>query len=277
MNSARRGSSGSGLGKHYRGAVAPPEWKQYSPDPQRRSDGFDPADTAGRPEITPYAAPEELPYVRTVEERIVRRGPQGGGSKLLVLFLLAVVVVGGIVIGRADRDPGPGEVVPRLAAEPERPGPSPMGAQGFGRLLAALQERQGSTLVFQAVLHDSYAELTVPFATPVARGDQRALELFWDGTRLSDRGDTSGRMAPHDLADLARTDLAGLCTTARALLTAADSCYLIIARPDPDSNQRTLISAWASAPFDASAMVRFDRHGRKVDQTVSRPQPDSPE
>lgn len=263
--------------------MAPPEWKQYSPDPHRRRDGYDAADTADpegcarRPPMTPYEAPDELPYVRTVEERTVRRGPQGAGSKLLVLFLLAVVVIGGIVIGRADRDPGPGEVVPRLAAEPEPAGPSPMSADGFDRLLEALQARQGSTLVFQAVLHDSYAELTVPFATPVAPGDRRAFELFWNGAELSERGDTSERIAPHDLADLARTDLAGLCSATRALLTAANSCYLIIATPDPSSTQRTLISAWAGAPFDGHAMVRFDRHGRKVDQNVSQAEPDGPE
>lgn len=235
--------------------MADHEWRQYSPDPHRRADEVPPS------EITPYQPPDELPYVRTVEERTVRRGPTALGGRLLVLVLAAVTVVAGFVISRADHEVPAPEVVPQLVTQ--RP-PGPQTPEGFARLLDELRARQGSTLVYEAVLDEDGARLRVPFVTPVAAGDGRAVELTWDGTELTGSDETTESNPPYDLAQVGDLRLTRLCARAKALLTSPTGCYLIVEDPGPDAGDRSRVAAWASGRFDTSAVVWFDQDGVEV-------------
>lgn len=241
---------------HYPGAVAPPNWQQYRPGSRRRAETGRDADAADvRPSVTPYEPPADLPYVRTVEERTVRRGPTTPATGVLVLVAMVAMIVVGVVISRS----GDEQVARDEAASPV---PGPQSAVGFDTMLTAMREEGIGTTAYEVALYDDYAVLTVP--APV--GGEAADVYQWDGTGFAEWNKTTSRETPYDLASLDGTRLAEMCDYAQGLLARPEQCYLLVTRPKPDDSTQDWLTAYASDEYGQSAVVRYDLAGAVLDE-----------
>lgn len=223
--------------------MAPPDWQQYTPDPS--------PDDEPAPKVQAYAPPPEPTRPRTIDERTVRR--RGGFPGFVGVGVIALT--GGLTAGIVALSDG-SDVAPAPAAEAEEK-PDVHSVRGFADLVEAVREETGATTVFEAVLYPSYAVVDAPFKA----GDVREVSYSWDGAlRETNRGNTDD--VPFDLAKLDSSRFAGMCAAAESLVEDAESCYLIIRRPEDPS--RGWISAYASNEFDQSAYVAFRLNGTEV-------------
>lgn len=239
--------------------MAPPKWQQYRPGARRRAEteteGKAEGKAAVKPAVTPYEPPAELPYVRTVEERIVRRGPSNPASKVVVLVAMVAMVLAGVLISRSGDD----QVARDAAPEPVA---GPQSAVGFDNMLAAMRDQGIGTTVYEVALYPDYAVLTVP--APV--GGEAADVYQWDGTDLDEWSKTTSRETPYDLASLDGTRLAQMCAYAEGLLARPEQCYLLGIRPEPDDSVQEWLTAYASDEYGQGAVVRYDLAGTVLDE-----------
>lgn len=228
--------------------MAPPDWKQYRPDPT-------PEDESGR-EVRPYVPPAEPPRVRTLEERTVRRT---GGSPALV-GTAVVVAVGGIAAGifaLSGGDDAPSGGGPGSGAEAGKP--DVQSVDGFADLVSALKEKTGSSTVFEAVLYPEYASIEAPFKP----GDVREVRYYWNG-ELDETSRSNTDDVPFDLATLDASRFAAMCARAKALVEDPETCYLIIKRPEADDPTPAWVSAYSSNEFQQGGYIEFALDGTEV-------------
>lgn len=225
--------------------MAPPDWKQYSPDPS--------PDEEPTPAVQAYRPPPEPAPLRSLEERTVRRT---GGSPALV-GVAGVVLVGGVTAGifalsgGSDDEPAP----PGTAAGK----PDVQSPDGFADLVDALRDETGATTVFEVVLYPEYASLDVPFEP----GDVREVSYHWNGA-LDETGRGNTKDVPFDLATLDASRFEGMCAAVKALVQDPESCYLIIKHPEPEDPTPAWVSAYSSNEFQQGAYVEFGLDGTEV-------------
>ncbi|GAA3682675.1 hypothetical protein GCM10022237_46700 [Nocardioides ginsengisoli] len=231
--------------------MAPRTWRQYSPDPEPK--GENPAYDA---------PPAELPHVRTVAERTIRRRPASPRSALIAL-VAAAAVAGFFTLlnGRGDDADTP-PTGPRITVSPQV---RPQQKDDFATLLDDIAESNGgSTIVTSAALNDAYAEVTVPDHGP---GDERAVRYHWNARGLSGATRTTTSYRPFDLATYRDVITEDLCAQARALLDRPRSCYLLIEETDADEPGPVGITAWAGNDYDQTARIEFDHRGRVLERS----------
>ncbi|MEV5002212.1 hypothetical protein [Nocardioides sp. LML1-1-1.1] len=226
--------------------MAPPDWKQYTPD--ETPDGEPGA------ELRAYVPPPEPPRVRTLEERTVRRT---GGSPALI-GVAGVVLVGGVTAGIFALSGG-SDVAPAPAAEKADEKPDVQSAAGFADLVDAVREKTGTTTVFEVVLYPEYAVVDAPFKP----GDVREVTYHWDGA-LDETGRGNTKDVPYDLAALDGSRFAAMCAAARALVEDPELCYLIIKRPEPEDPTPAWISAYSSNDFQQGGYLEYALDGTEV-------------
>jgi hypothetical protein len=217
--------------------VAPPDWKQYSPDPT-------PDDV---PEKAKAAAPPAPPKpARSLAERTVR--DHGAGARLTRVGLLAVGAVVTGLVGWLVVD------LVRMALDDGEP----QTTEGFAEMVEELEDGTGGTEVFEAVIYPDYAVLEVPVGD-----DERYVSHRWDG-RLSESSKGTSDHATFDLGDVDATPFEDMCATVSARIDDPDVCYLIVRRPDPDDADQGWISAHVSNDFSQSAWIDYDLEGNEV-------------
>ncbi|WP_182376345.1 hypothetical protein [Nocardioides sp. WS12] len=219
----------------------PDEWKTYNPDPSPD------AEPAGK--IEPYqppSPPTRPKKPRTIKERTVRRRSPA------VPLLIGAVVIGGIGWGAVS--------IARSAfgtAEPQT-------VEGFTSLLEDIEEKNGSTEVFEAVIYPGYARVDLPLAP----NDEREISYRWDGSfGMEIKGTDDAE--PFDLADVDPAHFARMCDEVSALIDDPGNCYLIIRKPDDTFPDRAdaWISAYVSNEFSQSASINYDLEGNEVDRS----------
>ncbi len=229
--------------------MAPPDWKQYSPDPT-------PDDESGA-KLEAYTPPPAPKPVRTLEERTVRR-TGGRGALVGVGVVVAVVGIAAGIAGLSGGDDAvPAGSGPEVAAEPEKP--DVQSVDGFTDLLTAVREETGATTVFEAVLYPEYASVEVPFEP----GDEREVRYHWDGT-LDETSRSNTDDVPFDLATLDAARFEGMCAAAKALVEDPETCYLILKRPEAEDPTPAWISAYSSNEFQQGGYIEFALDGTEV-------------
>ncbi|WGX94238.1 hypothetical protein [Nocardioides sp. L-11A] len=226
--------------------MAPPQWKQYSPD-----DSPDPEEGPARPRTpTPYRPPKQPRPPRTVDERTVRKRSFHPVGLLIAAGGVAVALGAPVILSVAGSEDSP-------AAE------EPQTDRGFDALVAALREETGSTLARNAVIYPDYAVVDVPYR-PDDPADERELVYHWDG-ELGEPGKDTGDDVVFDLADVDSAVLDGLCPQVEALVEDPETCYLMISGPDPEDSTPAWISVYASNDFRQTAYVEFGLDGTVVE------------
>ncbi|WP_436699673.1 hypothetical protein [Nocardioides sp. BYT-33-1] len=227
--------------------MAPPDWKQYSPD-----DTPDPEAAPARPRPpAPYRPPEQPRPPRTVEERTVRRRPFHPAGMLIAAGGVVVALGVPFVLSVAGNEDAP------AADEPQTD-------KGFDALVAAIGEETGSTLVRNVSIYPDYAVVDVPYK-PDDPADERELSYYWDG-ELDEPTKTTGDEEVFDLTRVDSAVLDGLCQHAEALLEDAEECRLYISAPDPDDPTPEWITAGVDNEFNQSAYVDFDLAGTVLEE-----------
>lgn len=218
----------------YGAGMAPPDWKQYSPD-----------ETPDDETSATSAVPKP---VRSLDERTVRR--TGGFPVGIVVGAVAAVgaVAGVILLLGAGGEPGDDE---------------PQSANGFDALVADLDEETGSTTIRRAVIYPDYAVLTVPYDVDDP-ADERELSYYWDGS-FGDPTKGTGDALPFDLATVDGTVLDGLCPQVEELVEDPETCYLVIDKPADDDGTPEWITASTSNEFGQSAQIEFELDGTVVE------------
>lgn len=220
--------------------MAPPDWKQYSPDPT--------PDEESVPEVRTYEPPSPPKPVRTLRERTVR---SYGGAQLAVRVGIAVIVAG--VVGLV------GWIVVDLVMLTVDDG-EPQTAEGFTEMVRELDEETGGTEVFAAVVYPGYAVLDVPVAD-----DDRYVSYRWDGS-FSEFSKSTSRDLRFDLADIDPSGFADMCAEAVELVEDPRDCYLSIRKPAPDDQDQGWISAYVSNEFSQGGYVEYDLDGNEVNR-----------
>lgn len=219
--------------------VAPPDWKQYSPDPT-------PDDEAG-PDVASYQPPARPKPVRSLAERTVRN--HGAAATAVRLGVTAIVVgvvglVGWIVVDLI-----------RLAVDDGEP----QTAEGFAEMVDELGEETGGTEVFRAVIYPGYAVLDVPVAD-----DERYVSHRWDGSFTESTKSTSDDTR-FDLADIDPTRFEEMCAEVVSLVEDPGDCYLIVEHPDESTDpEQGWISAYVSNEFSQGGYIEYDLDGNEV-------------
>lgn len=221
--------------------VAPPDWKQYSPDP--------PPDGRSGPEIEAYQPLQPPKPVRSLAERTVR--DHGAGSRVTRVALLAVGAAVAGVVGWIVVD------LVRMALDDGEP----QTVEGFAEMVEELDDETGGTEVFEAVLYPDYAVLDVPVGD-----DERYVGHRWDG-RFSDGFKGTSDYVTFDLADIDPTPFEDMCAEVSARIDDPETCYLIVRRPDPDDTDQSWISAHVSNEFSQSAWIDYDLEGKEVSRS----------
>lgn len=192
---------------------------------------------------SPEPGPEMEPP-RALEERTVRRRP----VKPLIgaVVALGVVGVGGVALVKA------------VFGHEE-----PQTVEGFASLLEDIEDKSGSTDVFEAVIYPEYARVDLPYAA----GDDRELSYRWDGSFSMEIKGTSDEV-PFDLADVDASNFADMCADVSTLVDDPGTCYLIISRPDSTSQGQAdrWITAFVSNDFSQNGWIAYDLEGHEVDR-----------
>lgn len=190
---------------------------------------------------SPGSAPGQQPP-RTLEERTVKR-------RSLKPVAVAVAALGVIGVG--------GFAIVRTVFGHEEP----QTVEGFESLLEDIEEKSGSTEVFEAVIYPGYARVDLP----VADGDERELSYRWDGGfSMEIKGTTDDE--PFDLADVDPSHFDDMCAEVSTLVDDPGTCYLIVRAPDgtvPDGVD-AWITAYVSNDFTQSAWISYDLGGDEV-------------
>lgn len=178
--------------------------------------------------------------------------PANGKKFALVAGVGAVLVAGLVLPGLLADEP---EFLPQVAtpadAEPELIR-NPMTPQGWADFLAALEEKTGDTVVFEANLSEDQVSLEVP----VGKKGERALSYTWNGEW--DEGDPGTNN--YSRKDLSRID---------ASKFAASMAYVSAQIEEPERQDIDVFgnvdgyrsdacyAAYASNRFDETEMVYF--------------------
>lgn len=221
--------------------MAPPDWKQYSPDPT--------PDDESAPEVKAYVPPTPPKPTRTLRERTVRTY---GGAQLAVRVGIAVIVAG--VVGLV------GWIVVDLVMLAVDDG-EPQTAEGFAEMVDELGEETGDTEVFSAVIYPGYAAVDVPVSD-----DDRYVSYRWDGSLTESSKSTSDDLR-FDLADIDASGFLDMCEEASGLIEDPGDCYLIIRKPDEDDQDGGWVSAYVSNEFSQGGYVEYDREGNEVNRS----------
>jgi hypothetical protein len=181
-----------------------------------------------------------------------------------ILLALAGVVLSGIVSGVRDGGDDPAGD----SGSPLPPGVEPsdglevLSVDGYGDLLDAIEEKTGSTEVFDAVLYPTYAMGSLPLDSST----QRDASFTWDGS-LETLDETT--TSPYTRIDLGAVDPAvvlRLLDRARANVENPTSWYATVRAPvgrDP-----AVIGAYASNEAGETVYLGATRTGRV---TATRP------
>lgn len=201
------------------------------------------------------AAPEvpDVPYGPPTSTPLTPAAPAKASKALIlvplaVVLVVAVAIIGGIVAlagGGVDAiDAGIGGDEPDVLSE-----------AGYDDLLAALEERTGSTTAFSAVLYPTYAVVEVPVDTST----QREEYLYWDGDELTtnDMKSTSS-FERTNLATVDPAVIVDLVAQVRELVEDPTTWYAIVRAPDAD---RAVVWAYASNEYSESEYLAARRNG----------------
>lgn len=175
------------------------------------------------------------------------------GKRIALIAGIGAVLVAGLVLPSLIADEP--EFVPQIGAqsddEPE-PIRNPMTPQGWAEFLAALEEKTGDTVVFEANLFEDQVSIEVP----VEKKGERALSYTWNGEW--DTGDPGTNS--YSRKDLSRID---------ASKFAASMAYVSAQIQEPERQDIDVFgnvdgyhpdacyAAYASNRFDESEMVYF--------------------
>ncbi len=215
---------------------------------------------------------------RTPEERTVvrRRAP------LLAIVVAACVLAGAGAAGTALLGDEPGdppaagvdvgapvdepvdEPAPQQPVEQSEPAPvDVLTARGYRALLAALEERTGSTEVFSVSLHGAHAFLEVP----VDATTRRQVRIGWHG-EFDEPGD-KGTSTRYDRIDLADVDPAVFVRMGRQALGAVEDAKLthviIDGPPTSGPDDGTRVRVYVSNDYDEGGYL-----GATADGIVTR-------
>lgn len=137
----------------------------------------------------------------------------------------------------------------------------PQSADGFAQLLADLEDKTGSTEIFEVIIYPGYARIEVP----IAANDEREVSYRWDG-KFSMEMKSTNKATPFDLSDVDPALFSTMCDEVGGLVDDPELCYLIIKRPDHSVPGRAdgWIRAYASNDFSQSAWISYDLAGDEV-------------
>lgn len=226
------------------------------------------------PEKQPEPAPDR-------PRRQSRPRPQAARVPGIVTFAISLAVVGvvaaivvGIFTAVDSAVDAAGDAVtdsPTLA-----PGEAPdedeinlFSEDGYADLLADLETDFGSTVVFDAVLYQTYAVLDLP----VDERSQRQQSHYWNGA-FDDPGSKS--LAGEERFDLAELDPAvmiRLVERVRSRVEDPRSWYVIAHAPRPDD--QSVLQVYASNEYGESAYVLATLDGTVTYRSDPPPVPDA--
>lgn len=184
--------------------------------------------------------------------------PLIGGVVAVVVGIAVVVFFVNRLDDGGDR-PGSGGT-PTSTPTPEEPvAAEVLSSAGLANLVAAVEERTGTTKVFDATLYPTYAVLQLP----VDRETARQQYFYWDGSKLEPHESfgrsTSGRM---DLATIHAETMLRAVRLAQQQVEEPNSWYVIVNAPD-DSDPAVLY-AYATNKYTEGGYVSVDARGKVV-------------
>ena len=210
---------------------APPP-SGYGPPPGE-SRHLTPAEVAGRGERTPVPkAAFLIPFAAVV--------------------LVAVAIIGSLLVFT-----NVSEQV-QEATDLDEAGPSDvLSVDGYGDLLAAVQEQSGGSTAFDAVLYPEYAVVSLP----VDDRTKRYRSWYWDGRSLATSSQGTASSPRFDMEDIDPAVLVDLVEQVQGRVEDPTSWYVIARAPD-DSG--AMVWAYASNEFAETAYL-----GARPDGTIT--------
>lgn len=217
--------------------------------------------------------PTHVPYGSSVAEPATLSASITGTTRW-VGVLVALVALGGLVIGGiftfASFNDDFAEITDTFTEglddfdipDVTPPEADVLSESGFTELLGALEERTGSTLVFDATLYPEYAS----FVVPEDETTKRSRRLYWNG-ELSDSDMLSTSTQERiDLAELKPQVFLRLLRRVKAMVDNPTSFYLIVRGkstlfPDDDGAR---VLAYATNAYSEGAYIAADFSGKVV-------------
>jgi hypothetical protein len=172
---------------------------------------------------------------------------------VLAVFLVVIGVIGSVV---ALRGGSVDDVLTSTPVEEKAPA-EVLTAEGYGDLLAAVEEQSGGTTAFDTVLYPGYAVVSLP----VDRRSKRYRSWYWDGSSLTTSSQGTSTSPRFDLARIDAAVVVDLVDRVQGLVDDPTSWYAIVRAPDDDG---AMIWAYASNEFSESSYL-----GARPDGTVT--------
>jgi hypothetical protein len=186
--------------------------------------------------------------------------PEAGGRTLvgvivavvILLVLAGVGVAGALFVGQvADSGFASGEAQESVVADMTS-------AEGYDDFVAALTEKTGSSVVFNATIYPGYAVVEVP----VDDSSQRAYGWYYDGTWSDWTGRGTAEEQRLDLADLDGAIVAATLKKVARKIEDPAAMYVLV---NPAGRaEGVCLSAYANNEFDETAYVDATCEGKVV-------------
>jgi hypothetical protein len=220
-----------------------------------------------RPPESASAAPTRQPTDLVTSTRAVTPSaqvasrPEVGGRTLvgvivavvILVILAGVGVAGALFVGQvADSGFASGKSEEKAAVA------DLTSARGYDDFVAALTEKTGSSVVFNATIYPGYAVVEVP----VDDSSQRAFGWYYDGTWQEWTGSGTAEEQRLDLADLDGDVVAGTLKKVARRIDDPDATYVLV--NPAGREQGVCLSAYANNELDETAYVNATCDGEIV-------------
>lgn len=216
-----------------------PRWSRYRP-------GAGAGEGSGEGDSGPIAAVAPAPD-RVRRGAAPRTGMPPVGRLILVIVLIGCAALVAAVIWNAT---GLGGTDPEDAPQTEA---------GFEEFVAAIDEQNGGTEVYEVSVYAEFAYAEVP----VDGGDRRSITYQWLGGDLNEWTKDSGVEEPlFDMADLDPAVFDTVCAAARDLVEDPGDCSLTIREPTEGDGW---ITAHVGNDFSEYGYVTADLDGTVID------------
>lgn len=232
--------------------------------------------TRDLPAVTgaPAAAPQRptdlvgSTWSATPSAQIASR-PEAGGRTLIgvivavviAVILLGVGLAGVLFVGSVGGMGSGGDSA--SSTQVERAVPDLTSAKGFEEFLAAVEQKTGSTVVFDATVYPRYAVVEVP----VDEAGERSYGWYYDGAWQKWTGRGAAQTERFDLADLDGKVVASVLRKAGKLVEEPTSTYVLVSSLGRDAG--TCFSAYATNDDGETAYVDATCEGKVVRRYVS--------
>ncbi|GAA1478208.1 hypothetical protein GCM10009623_26540 [Nocardioides aestuarii] len=221
-----------------------------APVPQRPTDVLG-ATRAATPTAYGAARPEE--GRRTFVGIIV--------AAIIAVVLLGVGLAGVLFVGTVGGVGSGGDSA--SSTQVERAVPDLTSAKGFDEFVAALRQKTGTTVVFDATVYPRYAVVEVP----VDENGQRSYGWYYDGAWQKWTGKGTAQTERFDLADLDGPVVASVLRKAGKLVEEPTSTYVLVSSLGREAG--TCFSAYATNDYGETAYVDATCAGKVVRRYVS--------